>query len=81
MALIKVKVKTSLCFNGAPRHEDIMGSGDVAPRILDLGTRWRGVVSFTPRPLYLQGKSPWYPLSRRLGGPQGRSERSGRRQR
>jgi hypothetical protein len=21
------------------------------------------------RPLYLQGKSPWYPLDRRLGGP------------
>jgi hypothetical protein len=24
------------------------------------------VVSFTPRPLYPQGKSPWYPLDRRL---------------
>jgi hypothetical protein len=35
----------------------------------DLGTRWRWVVSFTPRPLYPQGKSPWYPLDRRLGGP------------
>jgi hypothetical protein len=29
-----------------------------------------GVVSFTLRPLYPQGKSPWYPLDRRLGGPQ-----------
>jgi hypothetical protein len=28
------------------------------------------VVSFTPRPLYPQGKSPWQPLNRRLGGPQ-----------
>jgi hypothetical protein len=28
------------------------------------------VVSFTPRPLYPQGKSPWYPPDRRLGGPQ-----------
>jgi hypothetical protein len=28
------------------------------PRILDLGTSWRWVDSFTPRPLYLQGKSP-----------------------
>jgi hypothetical protein len=36
------------------------GSGDIAPRILDLGTRRRRVVSFTPRPLYPQGKSPWY---------------------
>jgi hypothetical protein len=33
------------------------------------------VVSYTPRPLYPQGKSPWYPLDRRLGGPQSRSER------
>jgi hypothetical protein len=31
------------------------------------------VVSFTARPLYPQGKSPWYPFDRRLGGPQGRS--------
>jgi hypothetical protein len=53
------------------------GSVDIAPRILDLGTRWRWVVSFTPRPLYPQGKSPRYPLDRRLGGPQSRSGRSG----
>jgi hypothetical protein len=25
------------------------------------------------RPLYPQGKSPWYPLDRRLGGPQSQS--------
>jgi hypothetical protein len=31
------------------------------------------VVSFTPRPLYPQGKSPWKPLDRRPGGPQSRS--------
>jgi len=31
----------------------------------DLGSRWRWVVSFTLRSLYLQGNSPWYPL----GGP------------
>jgi len=24
------------------------------------------------RPIYSQGKSPWYPLVRRLGGPQNR---------
>jgi hypothetical protein len=35
------------------------------------------VVSFTPRPLYPQGKSPWYSLDRRLGGPQSRSGRGG----
>jgi hypothetical protein len=31
------------------------------------------MVSFTPQQLYLHGKSPRYPLSRRLGGPQNRS--------
>jgi hypothetical protein len=35
------------------------------------------VVSFTPWPLYSQVKSPWYPLDRRLGGPQSRSGRGG----
>jgi hypothetical protein len=35
------------------------------------------VVNFTPRPLYPQGKSLWYPLDRRLGGPQSRSGRGG----
>jgi len=33
------------------------------------------VVSFTLRSLYPQGKSPWYPLDRRLGGPHSRSGR------
>jgi hypothetical protein len=37
----------------------------------------RGVVSFTPRKLYPQGKSPQYPLDRRLGGAQSRSWRGG----
>jgi hypothetical protein len=45
--------------------------------VLDLGTRWRWAVSFTPRPLYLQGKSPQYPLHRRLGGVQSRSGSGG----
>jgi hypothetical protein len=35
------------------------------------------VVSFTTRPLYSQGKSPWYTLDRRLGGPQSRSGHGG----
>jgi hypothetical protein len=35
------------------------------------------VVNFTPRPLYPRGKSPRYPLDRRLGRPQSRSGRSG----
>jgi hypothetical protein len=32
------------------------------------------VVSFTPRPLYLQGRSPLYPSNRRLGGSQSQSQ-------
>jgi hypothetical protein len=33
---------------------------------LDLGTRWKCVVSFKPRTPNLQVKSPRYPLDRRL---------------
>jgi hypothetical protein len=35
-----------------------LGSGDIAPCTLDLGTRWRWVVNFTPRPLYPREKAP-----------------------
>jgi hypothetical protein len=47
-------------------------SGGISPLILNLGTRCWWVVSFTPQPLYPQGKRRWYPLDRRLGGPQSR---------
>jgi hypothetical protein len=46
------------------------GKWSCGSTILDLGTKWRWVVSFTPRPLYSLGKSPRYPLDKRLGGPQ-----------
>jgi hypothetical protein len=36
-----------------------------------------GVVNFTPCPLYPRGKSPRYPLDRRLGGSQSQSGRFG----
>jgi hypothetical protein len=35
------------------------------------------VVGLTLRQLYPQGKSPWHPLERRLGGPQRRSGHGG----
>jgi hypothetical protein len=35
------------------------------------------VVNITPQPLYPQGKIPWYPLDRRLGGTQSLSESGG----
>jgi hypothetical protein len=53
------------------------GSECIAPRILDLGTKWRWVVSFMLLPFYPQRESPWYPLDRRLGGPHIRSGRGG----
>jgi hypothetical protein len=37
----------------------------------------RSATATGPRPLYPRGKSPQYPLDRRLGGPQSRSERRG----
>jgi len=52
-------------------------SGGTAPFILDLGTIWRWVVSFTSWLLYPKRKSCWYPWDRRLGGPQSLSGHSG----
>jgi hypothetical protein len=58
-------------------HEGVWGSACIDPRFLDLGASWRRMVSFTPRPLNLRGKSRRYPLYKRLGGPQNRSGRRG----
>jgi hypothetical protein len=54
-----------------------MGRGCIDPHFLDLGTNWRWVVSFTPLPIYTRGKSPLYPLDRRLGGAHSWSRRRG----
>jgi hypothetical protein len=35
-----------------------VGSGGIASHILELGTRWRWVVSFIPRPLYPRERAP-----------------------
>jgi hypothetical protein len=68
----------SLCLtNKALRHEGVWGSECIDPRILDLCTSWRWVVSFTPLPLYPRGKSPRYQLDRILGEPQSPSGRRG----
>jgi hypothetical protein len=64
--IVRTIGKLSLCLaNSAQRHLDVWGSGRIDPRFLDLGTSWRLVV----RSLYPWGKSPRYPLDRRLGGP------------
>jgi hypothetical protein len=51
---LRVEVKSS-CFT---KHHTMntYGSGSIAPRILNLGTRWRWVVSFMHRPLYPRGR-------------------------
>jgi hypothetical protein len=43
--------------------------------ILNLGTRWMRVATFTPLPFKPQGNGPRYPMDRRLGGPQSRTGR------
>jgi hypothetical protein len=72
-----IKKVKSPCVTKHHVIEMYWGNGGIAPRILDLGTRWRWVVSYTPLPLYSQGQSPLYPLVRRLGGPQRRSGHGG----
>jgi hypothetical protein len=56
------------------KHHYLMTDGGIASRCLGSGTRWRWVASFTFWPFYPRGKSPRYPLDRRLGGPRSRSE-------
>jgi hypothetical protein len=68
-AIKRWKVKLSLILTKHHAMKTYWRSGGIAPRILDLDTRWRWVDSFMPRPLYHQGKSHRYPLDRRLSGP------------
>jgi hypothetical protein len=58
-----------------------IGERTYSSTILELVTKWRWVVSFTPRLLYPRGKSPRYPLVRQLGGPQNRYGRCGEQKR
>ena len=50
-----------------------MGSGCIAPFILDLGTRWNMNDQLHAPVTYPRRKNPRYPLSRRLGGSLGSS--------
>jgi hypothetical protein len=50
-----------------------MGKWRYISTILDLRTRWRWVVIFTPRPIYARGNSPWYPFYG-LDGPPNQAE-------
>jgi hypothetical protein len=74
---IWLTVKLSLCLAKHHAMKTSWRSGGIAPRILNLDTRWRLEVSFTSRPLYSRRNGPRYPWDRRLGGPQSRSGRGG----
>jgi len=63
-------MKTYPVLKEALHHLDIWICGGIAPHMLNLGTRWRWVVTFIPWQLYPHGKSSQYPLNGRLGGPQ-----------
>jgi len=65
------------CFIKHHAVKTYWGSRGTAPLILNLGTRWRWVVSFTLRPLYPSVNCSRYLLDRRLGGPKGWSGRCG----
>jgi hypothetical protein len=50
--LVECIHQLSLCLTKHHTMKKYWGSGGIASHVLDLGTRWRWVVSFTPRPLY-----------------------------
>jgi hypothetical protein len=77
MIMVMVKLKLSLCLTKYHAMKTYWRSWSIAPRILNLGTRWRWVVSFTPRPFYPRWKKSWYLFDMRLGVPQSRSGRGG----
>jgi hypothetical protein len=47
-----------------------MGEWKYSSTIIDLGTRWMRINTFTPQPLYHRGKIPRCLLDRRLDRPQ-----------
>jgi len=56
---------------------NVRGSVGTAARILNLGIRWKWVVSFTPRLFHPVERILRYPLDTRLCGPQSRFGRGG----
>jgi hypothetical protein len=60
--VIQLAMKFPDCYG----TQKLLGTDTKACHWNYLGTCWRWVVSFTPRPLYPRGKSPRLPLDRRL---------------
>jgi hypothetical protein len=59
------------------RALNLSGGGGTVPCIVNLGTRWRWVVSFTPRLFYTKVRAHRTLGDKRLGRPQIRSGRCG----
>jgi len=54
-----IKVKLSLCLTKHYAIKTYWGSRGIAPHILNLGTRWRWMVSFLPQVLQPWEKNTW----------------------
>jgi hypothetical protein len=72
---IKEVVSVPNYLSRMPRRH--MGEWKCSSYILDLGTRWRWVVSFKPRSPYPLGRRPRNPMYKWLGRPQSPSGRCG----
>jgi hypothetical protein len=70
-------IETYRMLNQAPCHKGVWVNGGIAPRIFNLGARWRWIVSFTPLLLNSWDESLWYPLNWWLGSPQSQSGHCG----
>jgi hypothetical protein len=71
LSVVHVMIKLSLSLTKHHSIKTYWRSRVMAPRILNLGSRRRWMVSFTTCPLYPLKKSPCYPppIGRRLCGP------------
>ena len=75
MPAVSVTVQLTFFFWGKRRKqgwmcaccEGVWGSSDIAPPILNLGTRWREWSLSRTGPVYSRAKNPWYRLNKRLG--------------
>jgi hypothetical protein len=74
MQKILASEKVIPVLNEAPRHEDVCANGGIVARMLNIGNRWRWVVSYMPRLLYPRDKRPQYPLDRGWLDPRGELE-------
>jgi hypothetical protein len=74
--IVKGKV-VPVFFNWEPRQEGVLGE-----RRYSSTHNWtrhyvKVICQFRARPLYPQGKNPWRPFGRRVGGPRSRSGHGG----